>query len=146
MTLNNDTRISKGFVEALVDQRLPDDAGIVAPVIDHGFPSAESKEKPAAVDYSPTQRYRRVPVIEGTSARLVARRAGRLSAAWTLQSFRRYGWGVDLDLALRARDAGFGLCVTELAYVNHFGHKTAVANFGRRRYEWRGRTMKRYAV
>jgi hypothetical protein len=38
MTLN-DTRISEGFVAALLDPRLPADAGIVAPVIDHGFPN-----------------------------------------------------------------------------------------------------------
>jgi GT2 family glycosyltransferase len=136
MTLNNDTRISKGFVEALVDERLPDDAGVVAPVIDHGFPSAESDEKPDAADYSPIQRYRQVPVIEGT-ALVLSRKCWQAIGGLDLQTFRRYGWGVDLDLALRARDAGFGLYVTELAYINHFGHKTAVANFGRRRYEWR---------
>ena len=70
MTLNNDTRISKGFVDALLDRRLPPDAGIVAPAIDHGFPSAESDEKPAAADYQPVQRYRSVSVIEGTALAL----------------------------------------------------------------------------
>jgi hypothetical protein len=45
MTLNNDTRISKGFVAALLDSRLPADAGIVGPAIDHGFPCAEAEEK-----------------------------------------------------------------------------------------------------
>ena len=136
MTLNNDTRISRGFVDALVDRRLPADAGIVAPAIDHGFPSAESNEKPAAADYHPIQRYRKVPVIEGTALAL-SRECWRTIGGLDLQTFRRYGWGVDLDLALRARDAGFGLYVTDMAYINHFGHKTAVANFGRRDYEWR---------
>ena len=135
MTLNNDTRISKGFVDALVDRRLPDDAGITGPVIDHGFPSAESDEKPQAANYTPNQRYRAVPVIEGTALAL-SRECWQMIGGLDLQSFRRYGWGVDLDLALRARDAGFGLYITEMAYINHFGHKTAVANFGRRRYEW----------
>jgi GT2 family glycosyltransferase len=136
MTLNNDTRISKGFVDALVDPRLPDDAGIIGPVIDHGFPSAEADEKPEAANYIPSQRYRAVSVIEGTALAL-SRECWQTIGGLDLQSFRRYGWGVDLDLALRARDAGFGLYITEMAYVNHFGHKTAVANFGRRRYEWR---------
>jgi GT2 family glycosyltransferase len=135
MTLNNDTRISRGFVDAVTDSRLPGDVGIVAPTIDHGFPSAESKLKPDAVDYVPVQRYRAVPVIEGTALGL-SRTCWQTIGGLDLQSFRRYGWGVDLDLALRARDAGFGLYVTEMAYINHFGHKTAVANFGRRRYEW----------
>jgi GT2 family glycosyltransferase len=135
MTLNNDTRISKGFVDAVVDRRLPTDAGIVAPAIDHGFPSAESNEKPAAADYRPTQRYRSVSVIEGT-ALVLSRECWRSIGGLDLQTFRRHGWGVDLDLALRARDAGFGLYITEMAYINHFGHKTAVATLGRRRYEW----------
>ena len=135
MTLNNDTRISRGFVDALVDQRLPDDAGVVGPVIDHGFPSAESNEKPQAGNYTPNQRYRAVPAIEGTALAL-SRDCWQTIGGLNLVSFRRYGWGIDLDLALRARDAGFGLYITELAYINHFGQKTAVANFGRRRYEW----------
>lgn len=135
MTLNNDTRISEGFVDALVDRRLPGDAGIVGPAIDHGFPSAEATEKPAAADYRPIQRYRSVSVIEGTALAL-SRECWRTIGGLNLQTFRRHGWGVDLDLALRARDAGFGLYVTEMAYVNHFGHKTAVATVGRRRYEW----------
>ena len=51
-----------------------------------------------------------------------------------LRTFERYGWGIDLDLAVRAREAGYGVYITEMAYINHFGHKTANATFGRRRY------------
>ena len=145
MTLNNDTRISRGFVDALVDRRLPDDAGIVGPVIDHGFPSAESNEKPHAADYIPSRRYRAVPAIEGT-ALVLSRECWQTIGGLDLVSFRRYGWGIDLDLALRARDAGFGLYITELAYINHFGHKTAAATFGRRRYEWQANFEKVYGL
>jgi GT2 family glycosyltransferase len=135
MTLNNDTRISRGFVDALIDPCLPADVGIVGPAIDHGFPSAEADEKPDAADYAPRPRYRAVPVVEGT-ALVLSRDCWQTIGGLDLQSFRRYGWGVDLDLALRARKAGYGLYVTEMAYINHFGHKTANAHFGRRRYEW----------
>jgi GT2 family glycosyltransferase len=135
MTLNNDTRISRGFVDALVDRRLPDNAGIIGPVIDHGFPSAESDQKPQAADYAPRQRYREVPAVEGTALAL-SRECWQRIGGLNLHTFRRFGWGIDLDLALRARNADFALCVTEMAYINHFGHKTAVAAFGRRRYEW----------
>jgi GT2 family glycosyltransferase len=136
MTLNNDTRISPGFVDALLDRRLPDNAGIIGPAIDHGFPAAESDEKPHAAHYSPRQVYREVPAVEGTALAL-SRGCWQAIGGLDLYTFRRYGWGIDLDLALRAQDAGFSLIVTEMAYINHFGHKTAVANFGRRRYEWR---------
>jgi GT2 family glycosyltransferase len=135
MTLNNDTRISRGFVDALIDPCLPADVGIVGPAIDHGFPSAEADEKPDAADYAPRPRYRAVPVVEGT-ALVLSRGCWQTIGGLDLQSFRRYGWGVDLDLALRARKAGYGLYITEMAYINHFGHQTANAHFGRRRYEW----------
>ena len=134
MTLNNDTRISRGFVDALVDRRLPENAGIIGPVIDHGFPSAEADETPRAADYLPREVYRTVPAVEGTALAL-SRECWQQIGGLDLHTFRRYGWGIDLDLALRARDAGFAVVATEMAYINHFGHKTAVANFGRLRYE-----------
>jgi GT2 family glycosyltransferase len=135
MTLNNDTRISKGFVAALLDPRLPGDAGIVGPMIDHGFPYAVADEKPDAADYTPRPLYRAVPAIEGT-ALMLSYECWQAVGGMNLQSFGRYGWGVDLDLALRARKAGYGLYTTEMAYINHFGRKTANARFGRWRYEW----------
>ena len=58
MTLNNDTRISKGFVVALLDPRLPADAGVVGPMTDHGFRSAVADQKPAAANYTPRPLYR----------------------------------------------------------------------------------------
>lgn len=134
MTLNNDTRISKGFVAALLDSRLPADTGIVGPTIDHGFPCAEDDEKPNAANYVPRPHYRAVPTIEGT-ALMLTRQCWQDIGGLDLRTFSRYGWGIDLDLALRARNAGYGLYITEMAYINHFGHKTANATFGRRRYE-----------
>ncbi|EUA85219.1 putative rhamnosyl transferase wbbL2 [Mycobacterium ulcerans str. Harvey] len=46
MTLNNDTRISKGFVAGLLDPRLPADTGIVGPMIDHGFRARKMTRNP----------------------------------------------------------------------------------------------------
>ena len=135
MTLNNDTRISKGFVAALLDPRLPADAGIVGPTTDNGFPCAEADQKPDAADYAPRPFYRAVPAVEGT-ALVLSLECWRTIGGFELRTFRRYGWGIDLDLALRARAAGYGLYTTEMAYINHFGRKTANARFGRRRYEW----------
>jgi GT2 family glycosyltransferase len=135
MTLNNDTRISKGFVAALLDTRLPADAGIVGPMIDHGFRYAVADEKPDAADYSPCPLYRAVPAVEGT-ALMLSYECWQAVGGMDLHTFGRYGWGADLDLALRARKAGYGLYTTEMAYINHFGRKTANARFGTWRYEW----------
>lgn len=133
MTLNNDTRLSKGFVTGLLDARLPADAGIVGPILDYGFPSAEDHDKPAAEDYVPRPVYRTVGLAEGT-ALMLSRTCWQAIGGLDLHSFGRYGWGVDLDLALRARAAGFGVYLTEMAYINHFGRGTAKVRFGRLRY------------
>jgi GT2 family glycosyltransferase len=133
MTLNNDTRISKGFVAALLDSRLPADAGIVGPAIDHGFPCAEAEEKLDAANHVPRPFYRAVPTVEGTGL-MLSRECWLTIGGLDLRTFERYGWGIDLDLAVRAREAGYGVYITEMAYINHFGHKTANATFGRRRY------------
>lgn len=82
MTLNNDTRVSKGFVAALLDSRLPADAGMVGPMFDVGFPFAVADEKPDAESYVPRARYRKVPAVEGT-ALVIRGIAGMRSAAWT---------------------------------------------------------------
>lgn len=134
MTLNNDTRISKGFVSALMDPRLPSDAGIVGPMSDQGFPYAVAGKQPEAADYSPRPQYRLVPAVEGT-ALMISRECWQEAGGFGLTNFERYGWGIDLDLALRARKAGYGVYTTEMAYINHFGRKTADSHFGSWRYE-----------
>ncbi|KZS85105.1 hypothetical protein [Mycobacterium persicum] len=133
MTLNNDTRISKGFIAGLLDPRLPADAGIVGPMFDHGFPCAEDDEKPDAANYIPRSQYRAVSAVEGT-ALMISRECWQIVSGMDLRTFGRYGWGVDLDLALRARAANFGLYTTEMSYINHFGRRTANTHFGRFRY------------
>lgn len=133
MTLNNDTRISKGFVAALLDPRLPVDAGIVGPLLDNGFSCAVADEKPDAAHYIPQPRYRAVPAVEGT-ALVLSRECWLAIGGFDLRTFGRYGWGIDLDMALRARKAGFGVYTTEMAYINHFGGKTARRHFGSSQY------------
>ncbi|HTY35444.1 glycosyltransferase family 2 protein [Mycobacterium sp.] len=136
ITLNNDTRISRGFVAAVLDPRLPADAGIVGPMFNIGFPYAVVDGIPDAASYVPRPLYRVVPAVEGT-ALVMSRECWHAVGGMDLATFGRYGgWGLDLDLALRARKAGFGLYTTEMAYVNHFGRKTGNAHFGRRKYHW----------
>jgi GT2 family glycosyltransferase len=141
MTLNNDTRVSEGFLDGLLDSRLPADAGIVGPVIDHGFPCAEADEKVDAANYVPRPFYRAVPAVEGT-ALMLSRECWLTIGGLDLHTFAPYGWGIDLDLGVRAREAGYGVYITEMAYINHFGHKTANATFGRRRYEMKANFSK----
>jgi GT2 family glycosyltransferase len=137
MTLNNDTRISKGFVAALLDPRLPDDTGIVGPLYDGGGQQGmlAGYDGPAA-EYTAVPRYRKLSVLDGTALVLV-REAWREVGGLDLRSFGRYGWASGLDLNLRVTRAGFGVYATEMAFINHFGGKTAHAEFGKLRY-WLG--------
>jgi GT2 family glycosyltransferase len=136
MTLNNDTRISKGFVAALLDPRLPDDAGIVGPLYDDlfGFKAMLAAYDGPAANYVPASRYQKVSAVDGT-AMMLSRRAWRRVGGLDLRSFGPYGWGADLDLSFRMKRAGFGVYVTEMAFINHFGRKTAHAVFGKIRYQ-----------
>lgn len=134
MTLNNDTRLSKGFVTAMLDPRLPADAGIVGPVMDVGFACAVTDEKPDAAEYRPRPLYRSVPAVEGV-ALMISRECFDTLGGLALDTFGRYGWGIDLHLALSARAASYGVYITEMAYLNHFGGRTASVHFGRWRYE-----------
>jgi GT2 family glycosyltransferase len=137
MTLNNDTRISKGFVAALVDPRLPNDAGIVGPLYDDpfGFKATQASYEGPAANYTPIPRYRKVSAVDGT-AMMLSLKGWRRVGGLDLRSFGRYGWGADLDLSFRMRRAGFNLYATEMAFINHFGRKTANAVFGKFRYRY----------
>jgi GT2 family glycosyltransferase len=140
MTLNNDTRISKGFVAALLDSRLPDDAGIIGPLYDDAIAFKEmlaDYDGPAA-EYTPVPRYRKLSVLDGT-ALVLAQEAWRKVGGLDLRSFGRYGWASALDLNLRVKLAGFGIYATEMAFINHFGRKTAHAEFGKHRYHIAGK-------
>jgi GT2 family glycosyltransferase len=147
MTLNNDTRISKGFVAALLDPRLPDDTGIVGPVYDDAVACKEmlADYDGPAVEYTPVPRYRKLALLDGTALVLV-REVWRRVGGLDLRSFGRYGWGSGLDLNLRVKRAGFGIYATEMAFVNHFGRKTAHAEFGKLRYYVGGKLEVRRAM
>lgn len=138
MTLNNDTRISKGFVAALLDPRLPDATGMIGPLYDDAVAFNKGMlaayDGPAA-DYVPVSRYRKLSALDGT-AMVLSREAWRKVGGLDLRSFGRYGWGTEVDLSFRVRRAGFGVYATEMAFINHFGRKTAYAEFGQRRYRF----------
>ena len=84
MTLNNDTRISKGFVAALLDSRIPDDAGLIGPVYDDAIAFKEilSVYDGPAAEYTPVPRYRKLSVLDGT-ALVLTRQAWRKIGGWT---------------------------------------------------------------
>src|SRR3954468_16351507 len=108
MTLNNDTRLSPGFVEGIVDPRLPDDVGIVVPVYDdvHGHLRTVSEFRGPAADYQPKPVVRKLPFADGC-AFMITREAWLAAGDFDERAWGRFAWGADVDLCLRARKAGF---------------------------------------
>lgn len=130
MTLNNDVRLSREFVAGILDERLPPESGIIAPLYDDVSPTQRCEFDGPAGDFVPRERYRRVSAVDGTSLTLT-RAAWRAVGDLSVDAFGRYGWGADIHLNLRVRAAGFATVVSEMSYMNHFGRKTANVVGGR---------------
>ena len=124
MTLNNDVRLSKGFIAGILDERLPPESGVIAPLYDDVSPTQRCEFDGEAGDFTPRERYRRVSAVDGTSLTL-SRDAWRAVGDLSVDAFGKYAWGADIHLSLRARAAGFATVVSEMSYMNHFGRKTA---------------------
>ena len=122
--LNNDVRLSPGFFRGLARGWAETDAGIIGPAYDDVWPTQHVDYKGPAVQYEPRAVHRGIPFLDGTCILIPAdihRKLGPLDA----QHFGQYGWGADFDYALRVREMGSTVCVTELAYLTHMRQATA---------------------
>lgn len=147
VTLNNDTRLSPGFFDGLLDTRLPDDVGIVGPTY-NGWWAVQASEFDGPVgQYQPIDYFRPVPTIDGTAMMLSAE-AWETVGGLDERTFGQFAWGADIDLCIRARRAGFGVYITERSFVHHLDKVSASEAFGKNRYFLRAnhdcqRAMKR---
>jgi GT2 family glycosyltransferase len=122
--LNNDVRLSRGFLAGLAEACQASPAGLIAPAYDRNWPQQRTGYSGPADHYRPAEREHPVPFADGTCLAVphqTLRRAGLLDE----RSWPRYGWGCDKDYALRVRQAGGEVRVTERAYLNHLGRRTA---------------------
>jgi GT2 family glycosyltransferase len=122
--LNNDVRLSSGFLDGLVDAWRETDAALVVPVYDHNWPQQRRGYDGPAAGYRSSRREHLVPFIDGTCLFIPSttlRRVGSLDEG----TWPRYGWGCDKDYALRIRRAGGSVWATERVYLNHLARRTA---------------------
>jgi len=125
IVLNNDTRLSRKFTSSLLAAYTATGANLLAPVYDRNWPQQRTAFSGFAHDYSPLERETLVPFVDGTC--LVIPEATLRSIGFLDdQSWPKYEWGCDKDYALRIRQAGGSVWVTERAYINHIGRQTAV--------------------
>ena len=109
-------------------QRETSDAGIVVPVYDdvNGHLRILSDYRGPASDYEPKPMLRKLPYTDGC-AFMITKQAWLAAGEFDQRGFGKFAWGADVDLCLRARVAEFGVYATEMAYINHFGRKSATA-------------------
>jgi GT2 family glycosyltransferase len=122
--LNNDVRLSRGFVDGLYEAWELTRASVVAPVYDHNWPQQRVEHHGIARDYDPTPVDRMVPFVDGTCMlipRTTIHSVGLLDEVY----WPKWGWGCDKDFCLRARAAGGQVVVTERAYLSHSARGTA---------------------
>ena len=127
--LNNDTRLSEGFVAGLLRSWEETGAAVLAPVYDCHWrhqrlprPVPVGSFRPRAVTY-------RAPFVDGTCMFVPAATVDSLGLL-DAEAFAPLGWGAEIDYCLRARAAGLTVAVTRRAYLHHERAVTAQAVFG----------------
>lgn len=124
VVLNNDIRLSRGFLEALVAPFAQPDIAVVAACYDDFWLHQRAQVVPeTAYEYRPRAVLRDVPFCDGTAIGFAVPTVPDLGGLDTV-AFPRHGYGSDIDLALRIRAAGLRCVVTESAYVSHLRRAT----------------------
>jgi GT2 family glycosyltransferase len=116
--LNNDTRLSAGFIAGLLRCWRATGAGLVAPMYDCHWLHQRARH-PGPVDrYRPRRGHRRVPFVDGTCMFVPASTIDSIGLLDD-ETFAPIGWGADIDYGLRVSDAGLDVRVTALSYLHH---------------------------
>jgi GT2 family glycosyltransferase len=116
--LNNDTRLSKGFVAGLLRCWRETGAAIVGPVYDCHWVHQRARRPGPVERYRPRGVHHRVPFLDGTAMFVPAPTVSAIGVL-DAETFSPIGWGSDIDYCLRARHAGLELAVTRLSYLHH---------------------------
>jgi GT2 family glycosyltransferase len=126
--LNNDTRLSAGFVAGLLECWRTTGAGVVGPSYDCYWVHQRAERVVAVDAYRPRRRHFRAPFVDGTCMFVgsdTIDAIGLLDA----DTFAPVGWGADIDYCLRAKATGIEIAVTRLSYLHHEKSVTARTAF-----------------
>lgn len=130
LMLNNDTRLSHGFVAAMLAAHAAA-PGLIAPVYDDDAVAAQHHPGGGpAGEFAGRAHERAVSVIDGTAV-LVATATVAALGPLDARRFGLHGWGAMEDWCLRAGREGIAIHVTERAYVSHARGSTAAVVKGR---------------
>ncbi|MGV0110611.1 MULTISPECIES: hypothetical protein [unclassified Arthrobacter] len=125
VVLNNDIRLSPGFLDGLLATfSTADDIAIAAACYDDFWLHQRARTiPPTAADYVPQDVLRDVDFCDGTAIAFAVPPVVELGGLDEV-TFTRHGYGADIDLAIRVRAAGLRCVVTERAYVSHLRRQT----------------------
>ena len=137
--LNNDTRLSRGFLRGLV-RAVGDDVAIAAACYDDFWLHQRAAKVPVDAEaYVPRDVVRDVPFCDGTAIAFAMKAVSGVGPMDT-DAFPQHGYGADVDWALRARRAGWRCVVTERAYVHHL-RRVTMTRVGRTAEDNRGEIL-----
>lgn len=121
--LNNDVRLSPGFIDGLYDAWLHTGAAVIGPAYDHNWPHQRIRYSGQPCDYRSSPVERLVPFVDGTCmmiSREVVNAVGYLDHRY----WPEWGWGCDKDFCLRVRSNVGSVFVTERCYLSHHARGT----------------------
>jgi GT2 family glycosyltransferase len=121
--LNNDVRLSNGFVDGLYDAWQQTGGAVIGPVYDHNWPQQRIPYSGRPSEYVPMPVDRLVPFVDGTCM-LISRKIVDAIGFLDDEHWAEWGWGCDKDFCLRARAAGGSVFVTERSYLSHSARGT----------------------
>lgn len=127
--LNNDTRLSKVFIDGLLRSWRDTSADVLAPMYDCHWRHQRLVPIIPVESFRPRAVTWRAPFVDGTCMFVPAATIDRLGLL-DAETFAPLGWGAEIDYCLRARDQGMTVAVTQLAYLHHERAVTAQALFG----------------
>ncbi len=125
VVLNNDIRLSAGFLDGLLAPfSTANDIAVVAACYDDFWLHQRARViPPTASEYVPRDVLRDVPFCDGTAIAFAVPAVVALGGLDEVM-FPRHGYGADIDLAIRARATGLRCVVTEGAYASHLRRQT----------------------
>lgn len=128
LLLNDDTRLSQGFVAGLLaaSQGPPHELRerLVGPMYDDVWPQQKCKYQGPAEKYVPKSLDHTVNFVDGTAMYIpksIFNKVGYLDE----YKFAGFGWGADFDYCLRTRSHKHKIIATERSYMNHLRASTA---------------------
>lgn len=129
--MNNDVRLSRGFLSGLSTAAATTGAALIGPLYDDAHTGQLAAYRGTAAGYRPRSRHRVADYLDGTCFLIPAPTLSALGGL-DAKSFGQTGWGADIDYCIRARDQVGDVVVTHLAYLNHLGAgtgRTAISDY-----------------